>query len=268
MAQAAMTAPLATKRRTRSIGIVLPVHDEEELLDAALEALEAAVAQVIEEVPCHTVLVFDECRDRSRKIAATWRRGLRPHMAAHLVTEIEIDACNVGSARRAGCATVLSAAASFNIPPASTWLATTDADSTVPEHWLSSQLLTHDAGTDVWSGTVTVHDWMHRRDGTAARWRHDYESESKPAHGASLGINGQVYLDAGQFEELASGEDRSLLSSATMCGARCFFDRSAPVTTSARHEARAPHGFAHALWRIEEQIRLGSHPPAVDAVSV
>jgi hypothetical protein len=256
-----VTLSLASTRRARSIGIVLPVHDEEVLLGAALAALESAVDQVAADIPCHTVLVFDQCRDRSPNIATIWRRNLRTHRRHHLVTEIEISAANVGSARRTGCAAVLAAAARSGIPPGSIWLATTDADSTVPQHWLSTQLARHDAGADVWSGTVAVHDWTGWRDSTAAEWHRQYEAELEPAHGASLGFNGQVYLSVGQFEHLASGEDRSFLRAASAYGAHCCFDRSAPVVTSARLNARAPDGFSEALWRIEEQV--GGYAPAV-----
>jgi hypothetical protein len=253
VAQAAVTSPLDSSRRTQALGIVLPVHDEEALLGAALAALEVAVDQVIGDVPCHTVLVFDQCRDRSRDIATRWRRDLRSRRRDHLVSEIVIGAAKVGSARRAGCAAALAAAAGSGIPPSSIWLATTDADSRVPEQWLSTQVARHDAGADVWSGTVTVHDWTDRRDSTAAEWGRRYEAELEPAHGASLGFNGQVYLGVGQFESLPSGEDRSFLRAAKAYGANCCFDRSAPVTTSARRDARAPHGFSEALWRIEER---------------
>jgi hypothetical protein len=255
-----VTHPIDSSRRTRALGVVLPVHDEEVLLGAALTALEVAVDQVAENIPCHIVLVFDQCRDRSRDIATIWRRDLPPHWQDHLVSEIEIGAANVGSARRAGCAAVLTAAARSGIRPASLWLATTDADSRVPEHWLSTQLARHDAGADLWSGTVTVDDWTGRRESTAAEWHLRYEAELEPVHGASLGVNGQIYLDVGQFKSLASGEDRSFLRAASAYGASCCFDRSAPVTTSARLEARAPHGFSEALWRIEE--RLGGYAPS------
>jgi hypothetical protein len=183
-----------------------------------------------------------------------------------VVSEIEIDAANVGAARRTGCAAVLASAARLNLPPSSIWLTTTDGDSTVPECWLSTQMASHDGGIDVWSGTVTVHDWLPRQNETAAEWRRLYELESEPAHGASLGINGQIYLDVGQFEELASGEDGALLAAAAAYGAGCQFDRSAPVTTSARQDARAPHGFAHALSKIEAQVLLQNCSPAVDDV--
>jgi hypothetical protein len=254
VAPAAVTPSSISVHRTRILGVVLPVHDEEALLGAALTAIQVAVDQVIEDVCCHTVLVFDQCRDRSRDIAAKWRSDLRSGAQDHLVSEIEIGAVNVGSARRAGCAAVLAAAAQSSIAPESVWLATTDADSRVPEHWLSTQLARHDAGADVWSGTVTVDDWTGRGDTTAAEWRRHYEAELEPAHGASMGINGQIYLGVGQFADLASGEDRLFLRSASAYGARCCFDRSAPVTTSARRDGRAPRGFSEALWRMEEHV--------------
>ena len=162
------------------------------------------------------------------------------------MSEIEIAARNVGSARRAGCAHVLTAGAAMDLSPESIWLATTDADSKVPTDWLTTQIASHEVGADVWSGTVTVCDWTHRTDGTADEWLRLYETELEPAHGASLAINGRVYLDAGQFEQLATGEDRALLKAASSLGARCHYDRSAPVRTGARSQARAPLGFT---WR-------------------
>ena len=259
-----MTPSQPAPRRTRYVGIVVPVHDEEELLGGALVALEAAVNQVVENIPCHIVLVYDECRDRSREIGSEWRRNLRRRGVAQLVSEIEIHAGNVGSARRAGCALVLSAAAETNVLPGSIWLATTDADSSVPTHWLSTQIASHEAGADVWSGTVVVHDWTHRADGTRAEWLRLYEAELDPVHGASLGINGQVYVDAGQFQQMISGEDRALLSAASALGACCHYVRTAPVVTSARRQARAPHGFASALQRVEEKVRLGRGPSVLE----
>ncbi len=254
--------------RTRYVGIVVPVHDEEELLGGSLVALEAAVGQVAWQTRCHIVVVFDECRDRSKQIATAWRRNARTHGDVHRVSELEIYAGSVGSARRAGCALVLSAAAAAGVPPGSTWLATTDADLRVPKDWLSVQIASHEAGADVWAGTVDVRDWTHRTEGTATQWLRLYEEERKPVHGASLAINGQIYVDAGQFAELTSGEDRALLTAASTLGASCHYDRTAPVMTSARRQARAPHGFASALQRIEEQMRIEHGSSVTEEISV
>lgn len=47
---------------------------------------------------------------------------------------------------------------------AGTWLATTDGDSTVPPHWLTTQVRLAVAGARVIAGTVTVADWKSRSD--------------------------------------------------------------------------------------------------------
>ena len=119
----------------------------------------------------------------------------------------------------------------------------------------------HDLGVDIWSGSVTVLDWNQRRSGTAAVWGEQYGAERHWAHGASLGANGRIYLGAGGFEDLASGEDRGLVEAAAGMGARTHYDRSAPVTTSARRNGRAPLGFAHALSCVEEKLTTASSAP-------
>lgn len=244
-------------RRSQAVGIVLPVRNEERMLRSSLDALDAAASRVGDELPCHIVVVLDDCRDGSATVAQRWVRdraaGKKRHsVLSNLVTVLSIDAGNVGSARRVGCAFVLQ---SFRGTLADNiWLATTDADSTVPVHWLVQQLTSHDLGVDIWSGSVTVLDWLQRHNGAAAAWREQYEAQRHWAHGASLGVNGRIYLGAGGFEDLATGEDRSLLRRAAEIGARTQYDRSAPVTTSARRNGRAPLGFAHALSRIEGDL--------------
>ncbi len=246
-------------RRTRAVGIVLPVHNEERMLRSSLNALDSAANRVGDELPCHIVVVLDDCRDGSAAVTQRWVRnraaGRKGRSAlSKLVTVLTIDAGNVGSARRVGCAFALQ---SFRGTPAdNVWLATTDADSTVPVHWLVQQLTKHDLGVDIWSGSVTVLDWIQRRRGTAAAWGEQYGAKRHWAHGASLGVNGRSYLDAGGFEDFASGEDRSLLEAAAAIGARTHYDRSAPVNTSARRNGRAPLGFAHALSCIEEDLLM------------
>ena len=59
----------------------------------------------------------------------------------------------LGRARRAGVAAGL-AVTSAGRPLERTWVASTDADSVVPAHWLTSQLAAADAGADLVLGTV------------------------------------------------------------------------------------------------------------------
>jgi hypothetical protein len=55
-----------------------------------------------------------------------------------------------------------------------TWLATTDADSVVPRHWLTAQMSHAAASARVVVGTVTVTDWQERTDAVRDRAIEDY----------------------------------------------------------------------------------------------
>jgi len=235
--------------RTLALGVVVPVHDEQDLLSAALEAISDSLHEMRDlEVNCEVVIVLDACVDRSASLVAEWQRrhAQRNNMSVSCVT---CDVRNVGIARRLGCAVVLEKL--HGIDPARVWIATTDADSRVPRRWLRAQLTEHEAGSDVWAGRVRVTDWSLHRRVLQTRWQREYESEHQPIHGANLGFNAGLYLAAGGFPPLRTGEDRALVRAMGACGAHCCFDDSLPVVTSARRVARAPHGFSHALNLIE-----------------
>src|ERR1700722_3543443 len=110
-------------RTTSLVGIVLPVHDEEERLPAALEGIEQAVDSLPSAISCRVAVVLDDCRDGSAAIAHAWAG----RVGALVVVE---EYQNVGSARRAGMQALLSLWPAAH--PATMWLATTDADSRVP----------------------------------------------------------------------------------------------------------------------------------------
>jgi glycosyltransferase involved in cell wall biosynthesis len=230
------------QRHIDAVGIVLPVHNEQALLPGALDALSKATAQLPPRTQCRTAVVLDDCTDDSAVIARQWAQD----------GWIEVVQCrfkNVGAARRAGCTALLHAWDGLH--PSSIWLSTTDADSQVPLEWLEAQLVAHAAGADMWTGRVEVSDWSFHRPSTIARWTIEYEREVAPVHGASMGLTARSYLEAGGFQSFASGEDRELYRSALASGARAHHDPDVRVLTSARRNARAPLGFAHALISIE-----------------
>jgi hypothetical protein len=138
-----------------------------------------------------------------------------------------------------------------HLDPDALWLATTDADSQVPEDWLVAQLDARSEGADMWTGRVDVTDWSAHRRSTSIRWASQYQNEAAPIHGASLGLTALAYRRAGGFQPLATGEDRALYRSARDTGARIHHDQVVKVVTSARRDARAPLGFAHALTSTE-----------------
>ncbi len=59
-----------------------------------------------------------------------------------------------------------------------TWLATTDADSVVPAHWLMAQLRHTERGARMVAGTVAVQDWQNRSPPSATA--HDGTTTLRP----------------------------------------------------------------------------------------
>jgi hypothetical protein len=75
-------------------------------------------------------------------------------------------------------------------------------------------------------------------------------------HGASLGFNAQMYLDAGGFAALGTGEDRALHRAILAAGGYALEDEELRVITSGRRLARAPLGFAHALSSFDDEVQV------------
>ena len=234
-------------------GVVVPVHDEEELALVALDSIERAIAGVSDHfVTTGIAIVLDACSDRSRDLVAEWRHRSLHRNAKRFVEIVTTNVANVGHARKLGCAALLRTWA--GIPPAAIWLASTDADSEVPRDWISGQLRVRREGGQVWVGRVSVHDWSGRSAETAEAWHRQYELECRPIHGANFGIDAGTYLDAGGFAEMSTGEDRDLVERTVARGAVIRHDPQLRVVTSSRRRARAPGGFAHALSSIEAAV--------------
>jgi glycosyltransferase involved in cell wall biosynthesis len=236
----------------RSVGVIVPAHDEQDLLPACLASVRRA-AQALRGVPVHLVVVADDCRDRTVRVA---RRG-----GASVVS---IDARSAGAARAAGAREVLRRTEPLD--PANVWLATTDADTLVPASWLRQQVRHASQGWDAIVGTIRVADWSGYPPGTRALFRERYEGvegvegvkgveggagQHGHVHGANLGFRASAYLRAGGFPELPTAEDHALVAALTAGGSRVLRTRGLPVVTSARRVSRAPHGFSHYLARLE-----------------
>jgi hypothetical protein len=247
-------------------GVVIPVHNEEHLVSDALDSLDRAIGEISDsQVSIGIAVVLDRCSDRSSALASEWRsRATSIHESSH-VEILEIDAGNVGSARRAGCQALLREWTNGSLQQI--WLASTDADSEVPRDWISAQLRARNDGAQVWVGAVSVRDWFGRTSGTAAAWRHQYENEALPIHGANFGIDAATYLECGGFQNLATGEDRDLFRRAVARDAVILHDPHVRVVTSSRRDARAPRGFAHALTSIEASV-LDPDPNAVELAAL
>ena len=222
------------------IGVVVPVHDEQDTLVECLHAVDIAAAQVA--VPVSIVVVLDACTDGSIDIARRF-----PSARVRITT---VDARCVGAARAAGMAEVLD-----RYGEQGTWLATTDADSVVPPHWLVMQLRHLASGATVVAGTVAVEDWQDPSGTLAERARREYLAQPhRHIHGANLSFAAQTYCAAGGFQPVRYDEDVQLVEAFNANGEPIAWAVDLAVTTSARRRGRAPKGFAGYVSALEKLL--------------
>lgn len=234
--------PLVRPPLQRAV-VVVPAHDEAELLPACLAALRVAVAAVA--LPVEVVVVLDACTDASAAAVGPRERA------------VVLERRCVGAARAAGFA-----AAGVD---AATWCASTDADSAVAPSWLAAQLDLAAAGADVVVGTVVPGGWSGHPAGVRERFEASYERADghRHVHGASLGVRGSTYRSLGGFAALRAHEDVDLVERAARAGAAVRWAGQAGgmvVTTSTRTVGRAPEGFAAHLRGLSVDVGGAGSP--------
>lgn len=226
----------------RTIGVVIPVADEQELLARCLTAVQDSARELhcrAAGVVVRVVVVLDACTDDSAGIASAF--------AAETVV---VQERRVGSARRAGCDRLVASGSATD----ELWLANTDADSLVPRDWLTGMFDEAEQGADVVLGTVRPETDL--PGGLLARWlnRHVRTSGHPHVHGANFGIRASAYQRLGGWPQLATGEDQVLADrAAAVPGVHVARTGRFPVATSARLNARAPYGFSSYLRGLAAQ---------------
>ncbi|MDT0301882.1 glycosyltransferase [Streptomonospora wellingtoniae] len=222
----------------RAAAVVVPANDEAATIERCVRSAAASLAVCgLAAGRCRLVVVADACTDATAELA---RR------AGALVVEASYR--SAGAARAAGMRAALEHPCGQR--PRSVWLATTDADSTVPRRWLAEHLRYADAGWDAVAGTVTVEDWSHRPPDLAAAFAEAYSwrgREHPHVHGANLGVRASAYIDSGGFGALSRAEDHALVTALHARGHSIRRPADLPVATSAREDARAPGGFGDRL---------------------
>ncbi|RHA44095.1 glycosyltransferase [Cellulomonas rhizosphaerae] len=210
--------------------VVVPAHDEEELLAQCLVSIERARPHA--GVPVDVVVALDDCRDGSARV-------LRQFDAL----EVTLASRAVGAARAAG---VVAGLALGDDDPAAVWIASTDADSLVPENWLRVQRELADGGVDVVLGTVRP-DPRDLSVAQLAAWRAT-RVPGQPnghVHGANLGVRADAYARAGGFAPLVEHEDVDLVTRLRADDAVVVrASEEADVLTSGRTTGRTPGGYA------------------------
>jgi glycosyltransferase involved in cell wall biosynthesis len=220
------------------VAVVIPACNERPHLSACLRAVVTAALCV--HIPVAVVVVLDSSDDDSADLAGQF--GPDVHF-------VRIEAKNVGAARAAGFAYARSVFAERD-----EWYATTDADSQVDPDWLVHQL---ERDADMVLGVVRITDWRHHSLDFAERYVRAYQpgplgrdGHHNHVHGANMGFSARAYWQVGGFRALTSGEDVDLVARFEDAGYRICRDPDLSVMTSARTQARAPHGFAHYLTQL------------------
>ncbi len=218
------------------IGVLIPVHDEEDCLADCLESvLRAAAHAGLGGEPVAIVVALDACSDGSGRIAA-----------GYPVATLQIDARNVGMARAAAAVALLDAGAD--------WLACTDADTVVSDDWLYQQVkLRDESGADAVCGTISVLDWtphLARLQVLLQRFHAVYNDadDHRHIHGANFGVSALAYRRAGGFQAVACSEDVALEEALRASGARIAWSAAPRVVTSARIASKARGGFGDTLY--------------------
>jgi glycosyltransferase involved in cell wall biosynthesis len=237
----------ADVNRIRHVAVVIPARDEADTIMATIDSVERARAHLPVGVSSTTVVVVDASSDATGTIIEGRSRFPTEGRPTSSIVVRTAHGC-VGAARSVGCRVAL--AGSLH-RPRHVWLANTDADTVVPRHWLVAQLELAERHATAVAGTVElgvdVDD--HVREQFAAGYETSPDGTHRHVHGANMGTRGDVYLLAGGWKRLHSGEDHDLWTRLGQV-TTCVSSTAITVRTSARQVGRAPAGFARDIARI------------------
>lgn len=207
------------------IGVIVPAHNEARGIGRCLQSIRRAASDPsLRGEAVLVVVAADACSDTTAEIA-------RQH-GCHV---IELDARCVGKAR----AVAADSAIAYGVR----WLASTDADSVVPPHWLSAQLSHAHAAV---CGIIRLRAASYLRGTVLARYEERYHARDGHAHvhGANLGVSTAAYRRCGGFPHVPTHEDVRLVASLQRANIVIAWRANPCVYTSARLNGRAPDGLS------------------------
>jgi GT2 family glycosyltransferase len=242
--------------------VAIPVHNEEERIEACLRALGAQHGHPPGDFGL--LLHLNNCTDRTESIVRSVSDTLP--CPVRLLIQTDIGA-NAGWARR--CA----------MDAAADWLAehgayngiilTTDADSRVPPNWVRSNLAYIEGGADAVAGRIILDEAeaanlpaaLHKRGALESAYESllteidatldPQDSNPWPCHwtcsGATLSVRRDVYLRVGGLPAIPVGEDRAFVLTLRAHNARVRHAPDIVTITSGRLEGRAPGGAADTI---------------------
>ena len=258
MSEALEPAALPLPRpRIEAMTVVVPARNEEMALPHCLTALERAlveVAHLAPQVALRAVVVLDECTDASEFVVRSFARAAR-HRGLFDIDALPASGGCVGRTRALGFEHALAEAARAGTELDAVWLASTDADTIVPAHWLTAQLSRAQAGADVVVGTVEPDAQLGAREREAWMQRHQLEEDHPHVHGANLGVRASSYVAVGGFAPVAAHEDVDLVARLrARDDVEVLATDAHRVVTSSRLDGRAVGGFATYLADLRRTV--------------
>lgn len=226
--------------RPWAVGVVIPASNEERTIERCLRSILASAEQCVRCESVWLAVVADCCSDETANIAC--------RVLAAKGEVIGTSVRSPGSARRIGARAILDHFGGFD--PSHIWLANTDADTRVPENWLSTHLALADANASAVAGIVEL-DPDELRPEVARLYQETYKLSADGTHdhvhGANMGVRADAYLDVGGWSDLQCSEDHCLWGRLTHRGWRVQSPTASVVLTSGRLRGRAQGGFAATL---------------------
>ncbi|HEY5196871.1 MAG TPA: glucosyl-3-phosphoglycerate synthase [Solirubrobacteraceae bacterium] len=271
-----MTALPPPDSRLRAC-VVVPAHDEEDLIVGCLGALAAQCG--VDPAAYEVIVVVDACTDATGALARQAAAALRP-MRMHVR---EGPGRGAGAARRLGMD--LASARLHALGRGDGLIASTDADSTVAPDWLATQLAAVAGGARAIGGRVELFATdaarlmpgvLERRAARAAvreaATRRDGErvSEHWQFSGASMSLTAATYVEIGGLDPTVALEDEGLERSLQRFGVPIDRRLDVRVATSGRLRGRAARGLAHDLALDDWLARRSYHgsPTVEDLLAI
>lgn len=255
--------------------VVVPVRDEEDQIEATLDALAHQTeldGSPLDPAHYEVILLANNCRDNTAAIARRFAR-CRPEINLYVVERVLPDErAHVGVARRMLMDEAGHRLLASNQPRGI--IATTDGDTRVAPTWIAATRAEILRGADAVGGRIMLDPDAFR--GTTSRKLHYHlrdvgyrslvaELESRldpvphdpwPRHfqhfGASMAVTASMYRRAGGLPVRPWLEDVAFYDALVAIDARIRHSPDVRVTTSARAQGRTGFGFAVQLQRWEE----------------
>lgn len=229
--------------------VVVPAHDEQDRLAAALDSIEQAASH--QDRTVSGVLVLDSCTDDTDIVGRSFVEG------GGVVnwTMVATAARRASSARQFGLDVHLGTDDGFAHNRVA--VLSTDADTLVPVDWIAVHVGLLESGLDAVAGIVELAAEA-QADLDHAAWFAEYTSNFRlgghhpHVHCANLSVRLDALLAAGGFGHADRAEDIDLWNRlAQVPGALRSSTQASVVRTSPRRDGRVVGGFASAL----EQFR-------------